>query len=289
VTPGDKAGPSFQHWQEWRELCALGRCAPETQACLEHFAQARFQLLVARYAHRTGVEEVRSLTAAMKPRDSWHLLESRFVANRTRRGKSYKDWLFARLRNSPDRPLDVVQGGATLIMRDAVREHLRREFAPPRTRSLDQPVRSAAGTPVTLAELLPDEQHVAEQAAQREYLRLAEAQAEAVFEESSRRERALLLARGLGISFNSSALEELLGRKKSVLSQAYRRFVEGLAARIRRLYPEEDGQALLTLSCMTLEEVTQRAIRWGKSERSLAALFLSVEEGVDAAAPTAEA
>lgn len=274
-------------WNEWRELCALGRCSEGTVEYLQHFAHVRFYSLVDRYAHRTGVEETQTLVAGIGSRESWHLLESRFVVQSTRHGKRYKDWLFARLERSGSPSLDVIQGGATLILRDAVREYLRLEFSPPRTQSLNQPLRSSTGDCLMLEDLLPDKYHAADETAHREYARLAEGHAETFFKDTDERDRIVIFARGLGIRFAAPQIAKLTGRKKSVLSDTYRSVVERIAAGIQRLYPEEDNASLLMLSRLTLEAVTERTILWGKSERDLAPFFLSIEGGTDVEEETA--
>jgi len=285
----EREAPSLRDWNEWRRVCALDRCVHRTRVGLQAFAHNRFRSLIRRYAHRTGTEEPGALASGIGPREAWHLLESRFVVQSTRRGKRYKDWLFARLERSADPPLDVIQGGATLILRDAVREYLRKEFAPPRTRSLHGPLHSSTGDPITLEELLPGEHDVAEEAARREYQRLAAEHARSFFAGADARERVVILARGLGISFASPTVEGAAGRRKSVLSQAYRRFVERMAAELRRLYPEEDGASLVMLGRMTLEAVTDRVVEWAKSENRFEPFFLFIEEGNDAGQETAPA
>lgn len=283
-TPNGTAGPEaapLQCWNEWRELCALGRCAESSRHYLQHFAHRRFRTLVDRYAHRTGVEEARALTSTIGPRESWHLLETRFLVNSSIHGKRYKDWLFARLEPSPSSALDVIQGGATLILRDAVREYLRLEFPPPRTQSLSRPLQDGAGDPVTLEDLLPDEYDVADQAAHREYVELAEKHAATFFDATDERDRIALLARGLGISFAAPQIEKMAGRRKSVMSQAYRSCVARLASEIQRSYPGEDSASLLMLSRLTLETVTDRVLRWAKSEKRFAPFFLSIEGAAD--------
>jgi len=262
-------------WDEWRKLCALGRCSDPTSDYLQGFAHIRFQALIARYAHRTGVEEPQALAAGIGPRESWHLLESRFVVQSTRHGKRYKDWLFARLERSADAPLDVIQGGATLILRDAVREYLRLEFSPPRTQSLNQPLRSKTGYYLVLEELLPDKYHAADETAHREYARLAEGHAEAFFNDTDERDRIVIFARGLGIRFAAPEIAKLTS------------VVERVATEIQQLYPQEDNASLLMLSRLTLEAVTERTILWGKSERGLAPFFLSIEGGTDVEEETA--
>jgi hypothetical protein len=60
--------------------------------------------------------------------------------------------LFARLERTVDSTTDALYGGATLIMRDVVRDFLRNEYSPRRVLSLQ----SRMGTPSDRAPLLED-------------------------------------------------------------------------------------------------------------------------------------
>lgn len=87
--------------------------------------------------------------------DGWHRFETHLLLKNTRGGKRYKDWLFARAEHVEWHPWDAIQGGATLLLRDVVREYLRREHAPDRVTSLHRPVGMVGDSNVTLEELLP--------------------------------------------------------------------------------------------------------------------------------------
>ncbi len=139
----------WKHWQLWREVCALARCTDEARHDLQGFAFNRFT----RYLQKS-----RPSATASSAADAWHAFESYLVLGHSRTAKAWKQWLFTRGGKNPTR--DCVQGGATLIMRDVVREYLRREHAPVWMTSLDAPIAGQQNAEATntlcAADLLPD-------------------------------------------------------------------------------------------------------------------------------------
>ena len=118
----------LNHWVEWKELCAADLCSDTARQALREFAFLRFRKFAYQYAHRTNTGG----TGALVPDagDAWHLFETHLAVKTTKQGKRYKDWLFDRVRSTKDPPLDVVQGGASLMMRDVVRERHRLRDGP---------------------------------------------------------------------------------------------------------------------------------------------------------------
>jgi hypothetical protein len=241
------------------------------RARLHAFARSRFERCLARYA--AGAEHP-------VPDDPWHLLEAHLTVSATRGGKRYKDWLFARVAGSGDPPLDVVQGGASLMMRDVVRDYIRRECAPPSAVSLSRPLVEGGERSVTLLDLLPAGLDPACDVCLREYETLAEEHAREFAAELSQRERIVLIAKSLRLSLAHPAVEQLAGCRKSTLSDAYRDLMQRIAERLRARYREDDVESVLTLALMTVEKVSAGIFHAEKSENTLAGLFMLGRETV---------
>ena len=245
---------------------------------LEQFAHARFRLYMRRYAERTNLGRRGGRVPVVDARRAWHLFETHLVANTTGRGKRYKDWLFARTNVSGDRPLDVIQGGASLIMRDVVREHLRREYSPAHAVSTSEPLWAADGATLTVEDLLPGGPDPCDEVARRECEQLARERAAAEFADVTRRERVAMAARAVGLSLAHPVVEQTAGCRKSVLSATLRSLVERVAERIRADLRTDDPQGLLMVSLLTLSEMKMKAVEWVKSERTCDRLFNLMEE-----------
>jgi len=259
-----------QAWAEWRALCALGLCRHAVQESLASFAGFHFRRLVSRYAFRVNAPgEARALT----DRDGWHLFETHLTARQTREGKRYKDWLFARVPPDANSPMQAVAGGAVLLMRDAAREYLAREFAPAGQVSLSSPVNSAESGRLALEDLLPDAASPADEVARREYEALAREHAEEWFAALGARDRMLLLARHMGLPLNHPVVEQAAGCRKSKACASLRNFVENLAADLRRQFADDPAESVRLLATLTLEALNQRIDQWGRQEPRCADLF----------------
>ncbi|NQT91836.1 MAG: hypothetical protein HQ559_03675 [Lentisphaerae bacterium] len=277
MSPGDDNETTATSWAEWKRTCALALCSANTRKALSRFAGLRFRTHARRYAYTTGAGQ-RGEAPTLEPPEAWHLFESHLVAGTTQQGKRYKDWLFARTEGSGDPFLDVIQGGATLIMRDVVREHLRQECPPANTISIQEPLSHGEGEPLTLEDLLPGAPDPTDEVAHREWTRLAADHARATFEDTTTRERAVLAATALGVPMAHPAVKSVTGRSKSVLSTTLRSMVEQVGERIKLEYPDEEPQALIALSLLTVTNLKRLAIEWAKSETACARLFRVVEE-----------
>lgn len=216
----------------------------------------------------------------MPAADTWHLFEVHLVTHHTRQGKRYKDWLFARIRNSPDDPVDIIRSGATLLMRDVVREHLRREFAPPHVVSIHTPLGNQGEGSLTLEDLLPSTPDPLDGVAQRECERLARTHADEAFAQTRHDERVAMAARTLGLALSHPVVENAAGCRKSRLYDAYRAMVQRVGRHIRAVYADDPDTAL-TLALTTVSHLTGLALEWAKTEKACARLFMFVE-GEDA-------
>ena len=262
-------------WMEWKERCALGLCSPRSVSALHAFALSRFRKFLSCYAKHNATE-----SPYFADTEAWHLFESHLVMKNTAGGKRYKDWLLARVGGSSDDPLDVIQGGATLIMRDVVREYLRRECSQTHMVSLDAPIAgdgSGGECSVALEDLLPGDADPAQEAELHEYQRLSKAHAAEFFETMTRRERIACLARCIGLSLAHPAVGAAAGCGKSMVNAAYRNFVVRVFAALTARYSDDDRESLLALAVMTINEMKTTVFDWGKSESACSRLFLLAE------------
>lgn len=268
--------PTRGEWEEWRKRCALGLCVETTRHALRQFAAARFASYVDAYAHRVNFTRPAALLPG--PDAPWHLFETHLCTRRNRAGKSYKEWLFARGAAGAADEFDTLQGGASLLMRDVVREFLRRECPARGVDSLDQPVAGAAGrAPVTLRELLPGTDDVPGEVEAREIRSLAAPAADVMLAGWNRRRRVALLARELGLSLAHPVVVAAVPCRKSALNKAYHEALRAVAAWPRARHPGEDCDWQAAMSRQILEELKKRILLWGRAENACAPFFLIME------------
>lgn len=263
---------TIDDWIAWKEKCALGLCSAKTQDVLRGFARARFYHFAAIYVGATNTPDAGVLTP--EPAEAWHWFETYLRLRNTREGKCYKRWLFARARQAGAPTLDAVQGGATLLMREVVRERLRQEYSRRWMLSLDAPIgRGGSEAAPSLRELLAGDDDPAGDVEERELGRMAQEEADGALDSLDRRERVALLARELGLSLAHPAVVRAARCGRSVLNTAYHRALSGLAGRVQSRHPREHASALGRLTCLVYEAVKERIFLWGKSESACARLF----------------
>ncbi len=266
MTAPDPAGDAGTAWDQWYSRCALARCGPAPAGLLRGFAGARSASLVRRLGH------LAEGMAAPDPRDAWHLFETHLVTTRTREGKRYKDWLFARAEGRVGRDrIDTIQGGATLILRDVVREWIRREARPFGTASLDAPIPGTQG--LRLADLVPADSCTADEIEARDLDAHAQQTAAREFEAASRRVRIGLCLRALGHPLDGPAVERAAGCGKSSLHAAVRSFTIGLAAGVVRDHPAEAPGTAHAIAGRAVAILRDMARNWGRLEKALEPFF----------------
>lgn len=269
--------PELDHWLKWKEKCALALCPPMIQSALQDFVHTRFRRYAAQYAasFNVGGTEVPSTDA----RDAWHWFETHFRLHANRQGKSYKEWLFARaaVRSTPAKS-DGIDSGVSLLLRDVVRDHLRREYSPKHILSLDASVCSKDSVnALSPMDLLPDSFDTTSDVERRETELIAARLADSVFDHLSRRQRIALLGRELGVSLANPCVLKVAGCGKSVLAKAHRSALAAVAGQVSAAYPDEPraAQAVLTVSVFNI--VSKRTISWASTENSLSE-FLNIVE-----------
>lgn len=266
-------------WREWKETCALAACADATRACFHRFAGHRFRRYAARLSGGRPAGFGDALRSLPDAATAWHLFETHLMVKTTRAGKRYKDWLFARAGTAGAAALPALAAGATLIIRDVVREHVRRECTVAWQVSLQAPLGGEGERALTIEDLLPAPGHdPAAATAHAEYPALAATLARVLLDDMPRPLRVAVLARALGVPLSAAAVTAAAGRGKSQLNHAFATLGPRVRAGVRQHYPDEgaDGQAALVRA--TIIALQDLIIEWGKLEIACAPLFNRVME-----------
>ncbi len=258
--------PAKSSWTEWKNRCALSLCHQSVQDELRNFASVHFALCLRRYSFRAGKTEGRSVPF---DGDAWHLFETHLAVRNTRQGKKYKEWLFARLPGSEYGDLEALAGGAALLIRDVAREHLRREYAPSNTVSMDSPVYGTGDAGLWLGDLLPGSIDPADEVARREFEGIAADQAQAMFHKMEQRVRVVFLAKELRISLAHAEVEKAAGCRKSALNESYHAFIVKAADEIKERFSGEDTESVRLLTVMILQELKVCAGKWARASTEL--------------------
>ena len=275
--PGKSTLPTLDHWVTWKQKCALALCPYDTQSELQSFARSRYHRYTSAYAHMTNTPDASTLTPAAP--EAWHWFETYLRLHNSHQGKSFKEWLFARAAAGGAPSLDDVQSGASLLMRDVVRERLRHEFSGRNVRALDAPLLTERGhSAPSLLELLPGTLDTAFDVERRELEAIADAEAGTALAALAERERLVLLARELGLAVSHATVITLAGCGKSRLLELYHSALWTLAEHVRTKYPGEDGSTLALLTTLVFERVRPLILLWGKAEIRCARLFMIVEQ-----------
>jgi len=225
-------------WLHWKRVCAADLCDAATAAVLRRFGHVRFAL----HIRRSGrpLPEVR---------DTWHLFESTCQVSKTRAGKRYKDWLFARAEAMEIPWLEAIESGASLLMRSVVREFLRREHAPSFMQSIQQPI---AGGSVSLEELLPDQTSSPADMDDHDLRTMAQELAGQLWPSLDKTERALVWAKIRDIPFTDQRLINKTRLGRSVLHERFGLFMARLTSHVRARHPKESHSAITSLIIFTL-------------------------------------
>lgn len=236
-------------WDEWKRRCAADLCGEDAAALLRRFGAARFATYVSRFSGHSG-ERARSSDAA----HGWHLLETYARVAGNRAGKRYKDWLFERAdRAGADGWLSAVESGATVLMRDAVREHLRREYSPAFMVSLHKPVGGMESPP--LEELLPGGLDPADAATEKEWEVLAGNLARQFEPDLDSLERIAIWARANGFTLTDDRVLAWCRCSEATLYARHRSCITRLAGMIRVQHADEAPAALISMCSRVLHRL----------------------------------
>ena len=266
--------PSTESWTEWKNRCAVALCDAPVQNELRDFAAVHFALYLRRYSFKASASDGQPIRFDGDP---WHLFETHLAVRNTRRGKKYKEWLFSRLPGVEQGDREALAGGAALLMRDVAREHLRQEYAPSNTISLNALLCGGDEARISLEDLLPGAIDPCDEVALREFAQLAADDAKEFFGKMGQREKVAFLAKDLGISLAHAEIEKAAGCRKSVLSTSYQAAILSAAEELKERYSAEDPASVRALILMTLQEIRNCARTWARSSAELGTLFSAAE------------
>ena len=262
---------TIDDWIEWKQMCDSARCSEDVRHRLWEWAGIQLNAHLRKWGAGQKLTEFGEWNE--DPERAWHLFESHMVLKQVIGAKKPKDWLFDRLESGSGSPLDIIQGGGSLILRDVAKDLIRKNYSPPNWASLDAPVTPAAESSLTLGDLLPDAVNPADEAAFNELTELAEAHAQELFSSMSRRQRVALMAKGLGISLAETTLLETVDCSKSTLYDALAAVKKELVDRIEHESGESDSESLQILAALTLQALEILCLRWAESENDLSRYF----------------
>ena len=251
-----KHSTTEQMWQEWKDVCAADLCSASTSTALRQFGAVKFSTMVRKVLLTSN--PLYPDMASIDAHHAWHLLETFVCVERSRTGKRYKDWMFRRSPDDTDNRLDALEGGAVLLMREVVREYLRREHAPAFMVSLDKPIGGGEGVALSLAELLPDRVEPLSEIDAAEWSQLAARLAEDFYPTLSSRERIVLWARSQGFALNDPRLETWAKAGGGLLYKAHRKVVDQIGTWIKRHFPDESPAAMLHLAGLMIDELGEK-------------------------------
>jgi hypothetical protein len=280
MAPPSESNPeeneALEPWTSWRRACAADLCPPEHRRALHEFAARRAETWLHRSIGRTCLPTVDP--ARLPPAQCWHLLESHLAVNRTRAGKRYKDWIFERSQGAGVERLDAILSGAALILRDAVRAYLHREFSRAGTLSLDQPVAGHETLGLILGDLLADGNP--DHFERRDLESLARELASSFVETLDAADHILLFARAAGIALSHPAVRTASGLGRSALHARYVKLVARVGEIVGDRFEEEDRETRVQLGVLTIEELKKIIILSRRPEFELLHFFQE-KEGTD--------
>lgn len=268
---------TVEHWREWQWAASLAQCSAETRTALQAFVWQRWQ----KYLRACG-GEANPERGELTREEVWHRFEADCFSHAPAGHASYKDWLFDRLLTHTGPPKDVIESGVSLRVRDVVRDYLSKEG---RTRlpgekdpapSMEGPVPGTDGA-LTLDDLIGVDFDVRNQVALREYLRLGQEEAAALFGLFDERERLVLAADGLGMPLSHPEIEELAGRKRTVLYRTLKSVAYDVRRHIDRKYVVEGETERRVLVLATMRALADLSGEPKPPETWQEALFALVE------------
>ncbi|MEI6970438.1 MAG: hypothetical protein WCL44_02890 [bacterium] len=263
--------PELDQWLAWRDKGALALCPSAMQTALQTFVHGRF----CRYARQYAPAFSADGAASLPQQDCWHWFETYFQLHPNRQGRSYKEWLFARRGGGNSMTIaDDVESGVSLLLRDVVRDYLRREHSNSRVFSLDAGAGAGEdGAALSVKDLLPDELDTTDEVERREFEEIAAGLADSVIGALGYRERLALLGREVGLSLANPVILRLAGCGKSILAVAHRSALKIVAGCVAGAFPDEPEETKATLTVAVFDIVKGRLVAWAKSEESISCLF----------------
>jgi hypothetical protein len=267
---------TLEDWREWKVRCALELCGAPARHELQGFVAAKFAHFIRAYtASRQGPL---SIGGGVSMAEAWHRFETHFRLHNSPGGKSFKEWLFSRKNTKGYSAQESVEAGATVLVRDVVRELLRREYRAARTISYSEEIAGpVAEESPGVEELLPGGNDTGRIVEERDLDELARRASEHAFAELDHRQRVALLAHQAGLSLVDASVigEARCGR--GTMYAAFRGALACIAACARLRYASEERGVQAVLACRMYSHVSRLVFAWGKAETGLVAVCSRIE------------
>ena len=263
---------TLENWVEWRKRCALGLCREETRANLQDYARRKFKWFAERYVG-TSLAKRKKSDAVLDSISCWHLFETHITVGSRQDGKTLKKWLFARIAESSGEPLKVVQGGVRLLIRDVVRDYVRREGSSMLEARMNKPIVNQYGDETCLEELLAGDADTFSEVERRDLKEQATRLAERLFDDLPHVQRIAMLAKYLSISLASPLVLESARCKKSKLSKEWRKAMTAIASQVEARFDTEDQSTQLIISKMAVDCAEKMIFSWASAEKCCAKLL----------------
>ncbi len=274
-------------WMEWKQKCAILKCASDVRYRTAGFLWATAQKFTASLNIRLRDLFAASSTPEDEAADSaanrlWTYFEHRATAGRHANGKHYKDWIFDHSTAFADdaHRLSAILKGVQLQMKMVMRDVLASEISLQLERRskrvealsyisgsdhdlwLEEVVAQAdellrgAGSARISAEELADYENIAADIAQPLWAQL------------SKCERVALWAKSHGLALDDDGVLKMAGTGKSQLYASRKQIEQLIDEKTRQMFPGEDEQGLQILRASILHNLLICTEEWKSSEFS---------------------
>lgn len=269
-------------WMQWKVRCARKLCEPDSARRLADFGLRQLRCYVGRLPQMQGLGD--KWKQSIDLTDCFHAFEVHClhrVPQDEAKGKSYKDWIFVRLRSAMEgTPLSIIEKGASLIFRDVARRFASDEFPHFRTISLDEAMEGASEGGRIIPKTAIPEQDL--EAIERVYREEATQRAKDLLPGLSERERQIVVLRFHGLRCNDPRVVEICGVGKSQLFVCNRNLEDRLMTELEPFVPTDSQVAIRLLVHLTMHCLAGMVIdASGKdSPESPVRLLLSLPEEI---------
>lgn len=267
---------AFENWVEWKQKCDFWKCSPETQSVLIEYVERRWYDWVNNAIKRAKTNNIQ--LHELDVLTCWDLLASYCANSQSLKTKLYKDYIFHAVRTSKNNAVYTIEGILFTIFRDAIRNYIIKTYLPSKIISFEISNADEENSFTLLDILVPPgkENTTFEQAAQNEYIEIANNIAGTIFPELALRVRIGMAARLLGIPLSNPEVLQIADCGKSVMQDTYKQFILMLGNRMKGKYAPHEH--VYDLTKLIVERLKNMCLEWAEAESSCARLFQIAEE-----------
>lgn len=263
---------TLENWVEWKEKCDLHRCSEETQSALLSYAISRFRDLVglACATHSRPVINTGEISAW----GAWEMFDGYFIERGKNTGKCYKDHLFLKAGNASDVGVGELERIAFWMLRDVIKDFVRRHYPRRDTTSLYEPIKKSDPKSPLVIDFVESEGATPYEAADAsDAMRVAPSYAREFFGHLEARERVLLVALGFDLPASCVEVLKAAGCQKSTLCAA--RF--GLGQRLSAWLTREKSEDGMRMRSLVLQAMVKLSMEWAAQEKCCEPIFRLME------------